>query len=183
MCIRRLSYKDIEQVRNKFYGLRTETAQNQYVIDYLHQHSGSGGEHLYTVGGIEICEKCWRFSYGLRIKRFSRLKQKFSNGTIIVEHGRYGLTHPSDATIRTLSWMDIFFKKIGDQMPTKKVIHLPSCLTKADVYGLAFDDLNSGGLSSPSPTTFYRLWQTHFTDVVIPKVIFSLNTKRIFFTM
>lgn len=143
-CLKRLSYMDIEGVRNKLYNLLTETTQNQYVIDYLHQHTDCGAGHLYTVGGKQICEKSWRLSYGLRRKRFLRLKQKFSTGTITIEHGRQGLVRPSDASVRALSWMEIFFKKVGDQMPTKNSTHLPSCLTKADVYGLAFDDLNAG---------------------------------------
>ena len=55
-------------------------------------------------------------------------------------------------------------------MPMSKDIHLPSCLTKADVYDLACDDLTEGGMQCCSKTTFYRVWRTEFSHVKIPKV-------------
>ncbi len=45
-------------------------------------------------------------------------------------------------TFRVISWLrSTFSKRVGDQMPSSSAIHLPSCLTKADVYTLAKDDL------------------------------------------
>ena len=169
-CIKALSYLDVETCRNKLYKLSTETEQNQYIISYLHNHSSFGTDILFNVCGKEVCKRCWRLAYGLKYKHFVNLLKKFNSGILQIEHGRQGITQPMESTVRALSWMRVFFNKLGDKMPTKNSIHLPSCLTKADVYGLAFDDLTEGGLSCPSPSTFYRLWNSEFSNVVIPKV-------------
>ena len=56
-------------------------------------------------------------------------------------------------------------------MPTSTAIHLPSCLTKSDVYSLAFDDLTQWGLECCAISTFYEIWQSTFPNVKIPKVL------------
>ena len=55
-------------------------------------------------------------------------------------------------------------------MPMCKELHLPSCLTKVDVYDLARDDLTQGGLSCCSASQMYELWKREFPHVKIPKV-------------
>lgn len=68
----------------------------------------------------------------------------------------------------------MFIAKVGDGMPMKDDIHLPSCLTKADVYALAVDELSQGGLMySCQKSTFYQVWQTQFPHVKISKVQFE----------
>lgn len=86
------------------------------------------------------------------------------------EHGRLGRKDTSDGTIRVISWLRIFFDKVGDRMPTSTMIHLPSCLTKADVFTLATDDLTQGGLKCCKISTFYEVWKREFPNVKIPKV-------------
>ena len=161
---------DVEMCRSKLYGLASETEQNQLILSYFQEHSSSGTGILFSVCGKNICKRCWRLAYGLKNKRFAKLLKKFNDGTLKIEHGRQGITHPMECTVRAMSWMRVFFQKLGDKMPTKDSIHLPSCLTKADVYCLAYDDLTEGGLSCPSSSTFYRIWATEFSNVAIPKV-------------
>lgn len=169
-CFRQLSFLDIQTIREQIQGL-SETIQNKFIVKYLFEHSGAGFvSPVYNVSGKIVCEKCWRLSCGVRRKRFSRLKSEVSQGAVTIEHGRQGLLSPIESTMRVVSWMRSFFDKIGDKLPTKNSVHLPSCMTKADVYGLAYDDLTDGGLSCPSPSTFYRVWNKEFANVVIPKV-------------
>lgn len=170
ICFKMLSFIDVKSIRERIDCLSTETQQNQFIIKYLCEHGNVHTPPIYIVSGKEVCEQCWRMCAGLRRKRFQRLKNKFLSGTVYIEHGRQGVIRPSDCTIRAISWMRVFFEKVGDKMPTNSYIHLPSCLTKADVYCLAFDDLTSGGLNCPAPSTFYKIWSKDYSDVVIPKV-------------
>ena len=85
------------------------------------------------------------------------MKAKFQSGALIVEHGQLGKGSYSSNTIRVVSWIRIFFDKVGDCMPAKTLIHLPSCLTKSDVYALAVDDLSQGGLECCKKSTFYQV--------------------------
>ena len=134
------------------------------------QHSQGDRRVLYTVGGQEVCETCFRMVYGFRYNRFAAIKSKFTSGILVAEHGRLGKVETSDASIRVISWLCSFVQKVGDRMPTSMAIHLPSCLTKSDVFTLASDDLCQGGLKCCKLSTFYEIWKHEFPNVKIPKV-------------
>jgi hypothetical protein len=177
-CFRGISQEEIEEIRNDFYSVGSETEQNQKVLDYFRQHCRRDNTILYTVSGREVCEVCWRMTYGIRYNKFTCLLTKFNAGVLIAQHGRLGQSQISDSTLRCTSWLRAFISKIGDHMPMSKDIHLPSCLTKADVYDLAFDDLTEGGMQCCSKTTFYRIWRTEFPHVKIPKVCYSMHSLQ-----
>lgn len=172
-CFKLLSQNVIDTIRSEFYTSK-ETEQTQMIIDYMGGHSRGDKTILYTVGGQEVCKSCFRMVYGLRRHRFSSIEKKYLRGVVISEHGRLGKGCLSDSTIRMISWMRMFIAKVGDRMPMKDDIHLPSCLTKADVYALAVDELSQGGLMySCQKSTFYQVWQTQFPHVKITKVQFE----------
>lgn len=172
-CFKKISQLSIEECRKKLYIGKTETQQNQFVLQYMIDHAKSDKMVLYTIFGQEVCEKCWRLVYGIRHNRFYSLVKKFTNDVLLVEHGLTGRIRPSESTLRLQSWLRSFFQKMGDQMPMSKTIHLPSCLTKVDVYELAKEDLTQGGLECCSESTMYDIWKKEFGNVKIPKVIIS----------
>ncbi len=172
-CFKKLSVLDVEGVRSDFYGLSTETAQNQYVIDYLRRHSdcsGSVTSVMFTVAGKSVCKHCWRLAYGIKYTRFTNLLAKFEEGVVQIEHGRQGRESTREPTVRAAMWLRTFIDKIGDRMPTDGSIHLPSCMTKSDVFDLARHDLSSGGLVVCSRSSFFQLWRRDFQHVKIPPV-------------
>lgn len=168
-CFKQLSQACIESVRQDFYTM-SETAQAQKLLNYMREHGRDDGTILYTVTGQEVCATAFRMVYGLRYNRFLSIQSKYSSGVILAEHGRLGKGRLCESTIRAISWLRMFVEKVGDHMPMKEEIHLPSCLTKADVYSLAADDLSQGGLECCGKSTFYRIWQREFPHVKIPKV-------------
>lgn len=147
-----------------------ETEQTQMILNYMLEHSQKDQCVLYTVGGQVVCETCFRMAYGFRFNRFASIKSKFLDGVQIAEHGRLGRSETGDASVRVTSWLRTFTEKVGDRMPTSMDIHLPSCLTKSDVYALAYDDLSQGGLKCCQLSTFYNIWKHDFPNVKIPKV-------------
>lgn len=169
-CFKLLTQATIERIRTSIYSL-SEIEQNQLILNYLLEHSKTDRSVLYTVGGMEVCDICFRMVYGFRYNRFNTVKVKFQSGVVIAEHGRLGRGEISDISIRVISWLRIFVDKVGDKMPTSMVTHLPSCLTKADVYCLAHDDLTQGGLECCKISNFYKIWKQTFSNVKIPKVI------------
>ena len=168
-CFKHLSQQSIESIQEKFYAL-SETEQVQKVLTYMNEHSRADGSVLYSVGGQEVCETAFRMAYGLRYNQFASMKLKHSSGAIVAEHGNVGKGHHHDASVRTISWLRMFFDKVGDRLPMRDDIHLPSCLKKADVYALAADDLSQGGLECCSHATFYKIWMEEFPTVKIPRV-------------
>ena len=97
------------------------------------------------------------------------------DGVFVAEHGRLSRRETSDGSVRVISWLCIFFDKVGDRMPMSAAIHLPSCLTKFNVYLLAYDDLSQAGMQCCELSTFYDIWQKQFPSVKIPKVISLLG--------
>lgn len=86
------------------------------------------------------------------------------------------MSHVSVHTLRVTAWLRSFTDKLGDRMPMSDEIHLPSCLTKADVYELAVDDLMQGGdTHCPSISIFYEVWRSQFPHVKIPKVCIAMQ--------
>lgn len=164
-----LSQKAIENIQQDFYIL-SETAQTQKVLKYMQEHGRLDGTVLYSVGGEEVCEAAFRMVYGLRYNRFKTIKLKYASGVVVAEHGNLGRGQYSVASIRAMSWLRMFISKVGDCMPMKEEIHLPSCLTKLDVYALAFDDLSQGSLECCGVSSFYNLWSAEFPNVKIPQV-------------
>lgn len=110
--------------------------------------------------------------YGIRHNRFTTFKAKFVSGVTIVKvkQGRLEKSQIPDSSIRAVSWLWTFTDKVEDHMPMKEEIHLPSCLTKADVYTLAKDDLTQRGLQCCKVSTFYSIWSSSFRNVKIPCV-------------
>lgn len=169
-CFKLLTQATIERIRSSVYS-QSETEQLQHILNYMWEHSQGGQGVLYTVGGQKVCETCFRMVYGFRYNRFATMKSKFQDGVVLAEHGRLGRCDITNSSIRVVSWLRTFSDKVGDRMPTSTAIHLPACLTKADVYSLASDDLSQGGLRCCSISTFYDIWKKSFPHVKIPKVV------------
>lgn len=171
-CFKKLSQCEIEKIRQEFYSLSTEIEQTQHILTFLRTHSRADKSILYNVAGHEVCEVCYRMVYGVRYNRFATVKKKFLMGVVAAEHGLLGMpqSHRGCERIRLISWLHTFIEKVGDKLPMSDEKHLPSCLTKADVYSLASDDLTQGGLACCKISTFYEIWKTDFPNVKIPKV-------------
>ena len=164
-------------MRDEFYSLPTETKQNQLVFDYFRSHSSCLTSISFMVAGKSVCETCWRYVYGLRYTKFSNLKDQFHSGVIMAEHGRKGMTQPREPILRATTWLRMFVNKLADKMPMSSNLHLPSCLTKLDVYNLAHDDLTQGGMECCSMSSFYSMWSREFKNVSIPKVMIITEGK------
>jgi len=173
-CFKLLTQATIESIRSTVYSL-SETEQTQHILNYMREHSQGDEDVLYTVGGQQVCETCFRMVHGFRYNRFAAMKAKYQSGVLVAEHGRLGRCEISDSSIRVTSWLRMFSDKVGDRMPTSSVIHLPACLTKSDVYSLANDDLSQGGLQCCSISTFYEIWNRNFSHVKIPRYVHIAN--------
>lgn len=168
-CFKKITQTSIENIQQEFYSL-SETDQTQKVLNYMKYHGRLDGTVLYSVGGEEVCEAAFRMVHGLRYNRFQTIKAKYASGVVIAQHGNLGKGQYSVSSIRAISWLRMFISKVGDCMPMKDEIHLPSCLTKADVYALAADELCQGSLECCGVSSFYNLWKAEFPNVKIPQV-------------
>ena len=121
-CFKKICQQAIEGCRHK---LKTETQQNQFLLDYFIEHSRSDKSILYAVSGQVLCEKSWRLIYGIRYSRFQSVKEKYFNDVVQIEHGLTGRLKPQESTLRLQSWMRTFFKKwvIACRCPKLYICH------------------------------------------------------------
>lgn len=76
-------------------------------------------------------------------------------------------------TIKSLAWMSDLFKRMGDYMPHKTLVHLPHTWTKRLVYERMTRELVTqnelpGGFISYEH--FTRIWQEKLPQFTIPNV-------------
>ncbi|XP_071958009.1 uncharacterized protein [Antedon mediterranea] len=75
----------------------------------------------------------------------------------------------SNSTQQCRAWFIKFCNEYGDQMPTNGQIHLPSTLTKHDVYMHMKDEFELRNEDVCALATFYKFWCVEFKHIVIPE--------------
>lgn len=73
-------------------------------------------------------------------------------------------------TAQSLAWLERYAGKCGDKLPDSNRIHLPSCLTKGDVFKMMETELDGIGEKGCKESVFYRHWRTDLQHIAIPKV-------------
>ena len=162
---------DILRYHEHFTGL-SPFAKKQWLLDYFVMNSSGTGEQLeipYYICGKRVCFQLWIKTLGISQSHFYNVRSLFLKGhkRIIQQVVRTPLQRTSEA----VAWMDSFFTRIGDRMPDRPTIHLPSSLSKISIYQNMTEELQQRGKSVViSQSQFFDVWKTHFGHVTIPKV-------------
>ena len=162
-----LLQSDIMTFHKHFENL-SRFCRRKWILDYLVSHS-SGKDTTFLVSGKVVCQRIWIATLGISQTTFYSIRKFFQEGTIkfLSERERSPLLRTSEA----LAWMENYFALVGDSVPNQMSLHLPSSLTKLSVYQRLHDDLKKRGKNEiVSQSQFFKLWESHFGNVVIPKV-------------
>ena len=155
-----------------FYTQLPKKAKRQWILDYLHTHSSYDDDECtttYLIGGRNVCQKLWVATIGISKSTFYTVYKLFRNGFRKVSS--FPTRLPLQKTNAAIAWMQKYFTLLGDHMPQRHIIHLPSCLSKLSVYNKMTQDLASRQKESIiSKSQFFLLWDQHFSHVYIPKV-------------
>lgn len=73
-----------------------------------------------------------------------------------------------------VGWMGNFFDRVGDHLPDKSVIHLPSMLTIKGVYSRMNEEIDAQDSEVISQAQFYLLWKEFYPHVRIPAVSIAM---------
>lgn len=128
-------------------------------------------------------------------KRLYRVRKAVSQGQINAHHGNKGRKKVCTRVSEAKTWMERYFNLIGDKMPDKNQIHLPSWDRQIDIYQRFKDDMKEMGMINKGLdlyvdikvllfvvhegipekqivvlSSFYRIWNKDFPHVVIPEV-------------
>lgn len=167
--IHHLTESDIWLTYQRFSHL-SSYQQRQWVLDCLHNNtSKSDSETFFFVCGKNVCLPVWLSVLDLSKSRFYDVRRSFLEGSFFVER----LTSPTvhqPKSCEAIAWMQNYFSQVGDCMPDRMAVHLPSFLTNALVYSRMKDELEASGRQVISQSHFYNLWSSEFPHVSIPKV-------------
>ncbi|XP_070555386.1 uncharacterized protein [Ptychodera flava] len=164
-----------------FKDLGNESKQKQYIIDTLRQFSSITclkNRRKVTVIDLRVlgkktCEQAWREIYNVSEKRYEDCIKLLRDGKVNVEHGNVHKKRSSAKAERALSWMRLLFERIGDWMPHKTQVHLPTSSSKKLFYIRMLkeleDDLGIKKEDNISYEYFTEIWRQHLPEFVIPK--------------
>lgn len=168
-CVENMSITDMRATRERFQS-KTTGEQRQFLVDFL--ATQKVGERL-SVSGVDICKKAFSMILGCSSRRIDRMISIAQKGQVRLVHGNSGCVRSSEKTDDAKAWMKVFFDSIGEHMPHTKQTHLPSFLTKGEVYQRMISEMEESGIEESgviSRSQFYSLWDLHFSHVVIPQV-------------
>lgn len=167
--VHRLSESDVWLTYQRFNHLSCYQ-QRQWVLDHLHNNTAkSERETLFFVCGKSVCMTIWLLVLDLSKSRFYEVRQCYLEGALFVERLTSPTTH-RPKSCEAIAWMHNYFGQIGDSMPDRMAVHLPSFLTNAAVYMRMKEELEGSSRHVISQSQFYSLWSSEFSHVSIPKV-------------
>jgi len=122
-----------------------------------------------------MCYSCWVSIHGISISSQNKVKRLFKEGYISIPRDQ-----PTQKEFNgmkscvTRAWMETYFNSVGEKMPFRDKIYLPSYLTKDMVHKTMSEILTVRGDNPLSKSRFCRLWKFEFSRVVIPRVSFVI---------
>lgn len=167
-----LTIVDVWTARQRFDHLG-HFQQRQWVLDYFH----TNGTNFY-IAGKPVCKAVWLATLGLSRSRFHDVKKSYNDGVLFFEQIKSPKSR-MEKSLDSVAWMRQFFHKVGDKMPDRLAIHLPSFMTQTSVYSRMREDLSTQNLPVISSSHFYNLWAADFRNVTIPKV-WSATSLHVF---
>ncbi|XP_074659473.1 uncharacterized protein LOC141912156 [Tubulanus polymorphus] len=172
-CLAEIPLQKISDVRSDFQSLKMYE-QKQFILDYLLHHSIETDTDslnvIFTIGAFKTCSRAWMLALGIKKSRYYSIKREFTEGSAksISPPGISRSGSFTSASQVTMAWLREYCEKFADKLPNQEKLHLPSCLTKGDVFRMCEEELGTDNVCSESH--FYHLWRNHFENVSIPKV-------------
>ena len=166
-----LSPVDILRYNGHFSEL-SSISKKQWLLDYFIMNSSTEGDELetpYLICGKPVCLSLWVATLNISLSHFYHMRSLFRQGhvSIVIQVQRSPLLRTKEA----IAWMEGFFALMGERMPDRATVHLPSCLSKLSVYQRMNAEMKERKKTQIiSQSQFFQLWKTSFSHVTIPKV-------------
>lgn len=185
MLYRKMQSFSIRELNNasEHFQSKTSTEQRQYLLDSIMLSSPGSATASASVKekimlyGKPVCMRAFALLLNTSERRLERIKKNCSTVGKIA-HGNSGIKRPTSKSLDASAWMKSYFTRMGDYMPDSNRIHLPSFLTKREVYQKMCLDLSDIGIMDiVSQSTFYELWDREYNHVLIPEVILQRHIE------
>ena len=176
-CIASLNTVELQQMQSSFSS-RNRPDQRQFLFDIViasaKRSENSSSIDGYVLFGKRLCKEAFITVMGISSKRLRTVCRLVQAGSITAKSKPINTRRATNNTEVACAWMESYFKRIGDRMPHTQQVHLPSFLSKLNVYHQMMDELTQQGLTDEkqlSLSHFYALWNKRFSYCIIPKVL------------
>lgn len=134
----------------------------------LMSNKDNGIQHM--IAGKAVCKNAFIVYFKISNQRYERIFKQFTENPTLKIQRKPVIRSDSTKVTEAKAWIARYFKRIGDSMPHVEQTHLPHGLTKQDVYLTMKQELSQQGvMSTISLSHFYAIWDTSFSNVLIPK--------------
>ena len=121
---------------HSYFNQMSTLAKQRWLLDYLNTHSftisNNEVEISFFVSGKKVCQAIWISTIGISLSNFYKIRKKFLSGSVNI------LTKcqrsPLQKTTEAIAWMSNYFDLVGDHLPHRMIVHLPSSLSKVNIY-------------------------------------------------
>ena len=154
----------------------------QLVKDHLAVSCTQHVEYYHSLA-MKSCWVAFKIAYSIGNMRLQRIQHRLLNGWWVPLNN---IDSPCKGLIgrHVVRWMEIYFSKQCDVMPTTGRLHLSDNFTRREVYQAYKDDMLLECVPYIQYQHFNRLWRLKFNNVVIPRKVWmgvcsicaSLNT-------
>ena len=176
LCLRHLTASDIITTKANCFSM-TASEQRVYLFNKLKEGSCESNpkgvlKTKFFIAGKEVCGTAWAQIYDISARTLSRMLKQLKDKEDVT-HGNLGKRRANTKAESASAWMGVYFNLIGDKMPDKDQVHLPSWETQKDIHSRYAQDMKERGMSDEDIlgiSMFYKIWTDHFPKVVIPQV-------------
>ena len=163
--VHNINILDIIKYHNYFEELSRQ-AKQKWLLDYFNTHStvtaiyNNESEISFFICGKQVCQTVWISTLGISTSNFYGIRKKFLTGcvSVIKDTQRSPLQRTSEA----IAWMTNYFNLIGDHLPHRMVIHLPSSLTKVNIYNRMIAEFEKWAIKSLAKVIFSNYGRNTF---------------------
>ncbi|XP_072050017.1 uncharacterized protein [Amphiura filiformis] len=172
MCIKHICKTTAKEAR-QMYMEKNLKRQTKWIKKYLveHRQEGQGGKFFYGffVGVRQTCRRAWMMVHGVTKSKFYLIKSSLEDGeTGVLQKNYHKKGVRTEKSNKAVVWLRKFASEFGDQMPDDDKTHLPSSMTRNDVYDRYVTDMEDMKESPCSKATFFVYWRKDCSRIVIP---------------
>lgn len=167
-CFYNWSHHELLEARQSF--LDKPLKVRKKFIQNLFQHSlKQNGKWVFHWREQSWCSFSIRQIFSISDYMFKEQASNFRNKLKPV-HLKSGSRSSSPQSIAVIAWLQDYFNNVGEVQPNSGFIHLPSYLSKMELYRQCVEELQrSLGSIDISIAQFYSLWGNLFSEVKIPQ--------------
>ena len=175
-CASKLDLEDIRSIREAYWNRsqteRTEFLVNKLVYDMNADFDKEIINFRYTINGKKVCGSFFRNLFPVSKQHFADIRKRVCERRLCVQR------KTNDNIIdkkreKALHFLDKYVQEHGEPQPHKKIINLPTGVSKEDVYieylATEFSEMEVSMKAPAKLSYWYELWRTWRNQVKCPE--------------